>query len=139
MAFEFNGNMVDVVAVAIPVVGSIALFSFLAVASWADARRKEREAYYTAETLKKIAESSGEGAKSALELLREKQKNSSHRRIEGLKLGGLITAAVGAGVMLLLHGIANDDGPVYLVGVIPLLIGAALLVYVFALAPKEAE
>src|ERR1700691_4268570 len=107
MAFDIGENIIPVAGMLVPIVGSIALFSFLAVHTWCDARRKEREAYYTAETLKKIAESSGEGAKSALELLREKQKNSSHRRIEGLKLVGLITAAVGAGVMLLLHGIAN--------------------------------
>jgi hypothetical protein len=135
MAFEIDSNAVGVVAVAIPVVGSIALFSFLAVASWS----KEREAYYRSETLKKIAESSGEGAKSALELLREQEKNAAKRRLEGMKLGGLITAAVGIGVMVLLRGIANDDGPVYLVGLIPLLIGAALLVYPFILAPKEVE
>lgn len=140
MAFEANSNTVGVVAIAIPVVGSIALFSFLAVASWAEARRKEREAYYTSEAVKKIAESSAEGAKSALELLREKEKNAFRRRLEGLKLGGLITAAVGIGVMVLLRGIVErEDGPVYLVGVIPLLIGAALLIYVFAFAPKEAE
>ncbi len=137
MAFDLNGNAVGVVAVAIPVVGSIALFSFLAVASWSDARRREREAYYKSEMLKKIAESSGEGAKSALELVREQERNTSRRRLEGMKLGGLITAAVGIGVMALLHGIANDDGPVYLVGLIPLLVGLALLVYSFALAPKE--
>jgi lipopolysaccharide export LptBFGC system permease protein LptF len=140
MAFEVNSDMVGVVAIAIPVVGSIALFSFLTVASWSEARRKEREAYYTAETLKKIAESSGEGARSAIELLHEKQRGSFRRRIEGLKLGGLITVAVGIGVMLLLHGVVDrEDGPVYLAGVVPLLIGAALLVYVFAFAPKEAE
>ena len=139
MAFEVDNNTVGVVAIAIPVVGSIALFSFLAVAAWSDARRKEREEYYRSETLKKIAESSGEGAKSAIELLREQEKNAVKRRLEGMKLGGLITAAVGIGVMALLRGIANDDGPVYLVGLIPLLIGVALLVYPFVLAPKEVQ
>ena len=93
----------------VPIVGSIALFSFLAVAAWSDARRKEREAYYRNETLKKIAESSGEGAKSAMELLREQEKNAVKRRLEGMKLGGLITAAVGIGVMVLLHGIEHES------------------------------
>jgi hypothetical protein len=120
----------------IPIVGSIALFSFLGVASWSDARRKEREAYYTSETLKKIAESSGESAKSALELLREQERNAVKRRLEGMKLGGLITAAVGIGVIVLLRGLEHEE-PVYLVGVIPLLIGLALLAYAFVLAPKE--
>ena len=139
MAFDVDGNMVGVVSIApflIPIVGSIALFSFLGVASWSDARRKEREAYYKNETLKKIAESSGEGARSAIELLREQKKNVTKRRLEGMKLGGLITAVVGIGVMALLHGLVHDE-PVYLAGLIPLLIGLALLVYAFLLAPKE--
>ncbi len=136
MIFDIDSNAVGVVAIAIPVVGSIALFSFLGVASWSEARRKEREAYYTSETLKKIAESSGEGAKSALELLREKEKNYIKRRLEGSKLGGLITAAVGLGIMALLRGIVHDE-PVYLAGLIPLLIGVAMLTYAFVLAPKE--
>jgi hypothetical protein len=136
MAFEMDPNAVGIVAVAIPVIGSIALFSFLSVAVWADARRKEREAYYESETLKKIAESSGEGAKSAIELLREQHKSVTKRRLEGMKLGGLITAVVGIGVMALLHGLVHEE-PVYLAGLIPLLTGLALLVYAFVLAPKE--
>jgi hypothetical protein len=130
-------TVVGVSVFLVPIVGSIALFSFLAVTTWSEARRKEREAYYTSETLKKIAESSGEGAKSALELLREQQKNHVKNRLEGMKLGGLVTAAVGIGVMMLLRGIVRDEGPVYLAGLIPLLIGMALLVYAFLLAPKE--
>ena len=138
MAFDVGDNTVGVVAIAIPVVGSIALFSFLAVAAWSEARRKEREEYYRNETLKKIAESSGEGAKAAIELLREQNKSATRRRLEGMKLGGLITAVVGIGVMALLHGLVNDK-PVYLAGLIPLLIGLAMLTYTFVLAPKEVE
>jgi hypothetical protein len=134
--FDIGNNIQQMAPFLVPIVGSIAVFSFLAVASWSDARRKEREAYYTSETLKKIAESSGEGAKTAMELLRAQQKNVMIRRLEGMKLGGLITAGVGIGVMLLLHGLEHEE-PVYLVGMIPLLIGAALLIYAFVLAPKE--
>jgi len=129
-------NIVPVAAMFVPIVGSIALFSFLGVASWSEARRKEREAYYTAETLKKISESSGEGAKSAVEYLQEQNRNARQRRLEGIKLGGLITAAVGIGVMFLLHGLEREE-PVYLAGLIPLLIGVALLVYAFMLAPRD--
>ena len=135
MAFQTGDNMVGVVAVAIPVVGSIALFSFLAVATWSDARRKERETFYKSETLKKIAESSGEGAKAAIELMREQEKSVAKRRLEGMKLGGLITAVVGIGVMALLHGLVRDE-PVYLAGLIPFLVGVVLMLYGFFLAPK---
>ena len=61
MAFDdIDRTLVPLAAMLVPIVGSIALFSFLAVTTWSEARRKEREAYYTSETLKKIAESSGE-------------------------------------------------------------------------------
>ena len=138
MVFDRGDNLVDVVSVAIPVVGSIALFSFLAVASWSDARRKERETYYKSETLKKIAESSGEGAKAAIELIREQEKNTVRRRLEGMKLGGLITAVVGIGVMVLLRGLVHST-PVYLAGLIPVLVGLAILPYSLLLAPKQVE
>lgn len=136
MELNIGDGIASIAPFLIPIVGSIALFSFLGVASWSDARRKEREAYYTSETLKKIAESSGEGASSAMELLREQQKNAAKRRLEGMKLGGLVTAAVGIGVMVLLRGLEHEE-PAYLAGLIPLLIGLALLVYAFLLAPKE--
>jgi len=136
MALDFDGNMVPVAAMFVPIIGSIALFSFLGVATWSDARRKEREAYYRTEALKKIAESSSEGAKSAVEYLQEQERSARRRRMEGMKLGGLITAAVGIGMMVFLRGVDHDE-PAYLMGLIPLLIGVALLVYVFLLAPKE--
>jgi len=113
-------------------VGSIALFSFIAVASWADARRKEREAYYRSETLKKLAETQGP---IALELLRQQETEHWRERREGVKLGGLVTGAVGIGLMVLLRALERE--PVYLVGLIPLLIGVSLLAYGFFLAPRD--
>ena len=138
MGIELGNNVVPVAAMAVAVVGSIAVFSFLSVAVWSDTRRKEREVYYKNETLKKIAESSGEGAQAAIELLREQNRTVTKRRLEGMKLGGLITTVVGIGVMALLRGLVRDE-PVYLSGLIPLLIGLALLTYTFLLAPKEVE
>ena len=48
----------------------IALCSFLAVRSWVKARQKEREAFYRAEAVKKIAEMQGNIPESVLSLLR---------------------------------------------------------------------
>jgi hypothetical protein len=126
-------------------VGSIAFFSFVAVASWSDARRREREAYYKSETIKRIAEVQGAGPSAAVEFLREEEKNAAQRRREGvkrrregIKLGGLVTAAVGIGLMAFLGATVRHE-PIYLVGLIPLLIGVVLLVYSYLLAPKEEE
>jgi hypothetical protein len=115
-------------------VGAVALFGFIAVASWSDARRKEREAYYKSETLKKLSESQGSSA--VLDLLREENKQAATRRKEGLRLGGLVNLAVGVGLMIFLRGLVPDEG-LYLVGIIPLLIGVALLFYSLFLAPRE--
>lgn len=109
------------------------MWAFIAVVSWADIRRKERVAYYRHETIKKISEMPGE---SGLALLREDERNTARRRRESIKLGGLITSAIGAGLMIFLRAIDPQE-PVYVVGLIPLLAGFALLIYSYVLAPKD--
>ncbi len=117
-------------------IGSISLFSFIAVATWVDSRGREREAYYKSETLKKIAESEGPTAKSALEFLYEQERLRTRRKREGIKLGGLVTVAVGLGLFPLLRAVVPNE-PDYLASLIPLFIGFALLIYGYVLAPKE--
>lgn len=116
-------------------VGAIALFSFLAVAAWSDNRRKERVAYYRSETLKKMAETASPGSNAPLEYMHQEEQISLRHRRESIRLGSLITGAVGIGLMVFLRGVAHEES-VYLVGLIPLLIGVALFVYVQFLAPK---
>jgi hypothetical protein len=109
-------------------VASIAMFSFVAVVVWAGERRREREAYYKSETIKKIAEAQGAGGGSAIEFLREEEKNSARRREEGQKLGGLVTVGVGIGLIAFIRAVDHHNDA-YLVGLIPLFIGIALLAY----------
>lgn len=114
----------------------VAVFSFLGVLAWSENRRKEREAYYKSETLKKLAEAQGPGASSAVELVKEEERIALRRRLEGLKLGGLITVAVGIGLMVFLKAVDHDHST-FLVGVIPLLVGVALFAYSYALGPRK--
>ncbi len=118
-------------------VAAASLFTFVAVASWAEARRREREAFYRSETLKKVAESQGGAA--VMELIRDEHKLAAARRRDGLKLGGLINIAVGIGLAVFLRFVGFVEIPesVFLVGLIPLLIGAALLAHVYLLAGTE--
>jgi hypothetical protein len=109
------------------------MWAFVAVVSWADIRRKEREAYYRHETMKKVAEMPAEGG---LALLREQERNNVRHRRENIKLGGLITLGVGIGLMIFLRAIDSAQ-PVYLVGLIPLFVGIALLMHCYVLAPKD--
>lgn len=115
-------------------VGAVALFAvFIPLVSWIEGRRKEREAYYRAETLRRVSEASGDGAKATLELLWEENRQKRQQAREGLKIGGLINIAVGLGLIPFLKMLLPGQA-VYLCGLIPLLIGVAMLAYVFLLA-----
>ena len=115
--------------------GAVALFSFLAVAVWSDNRRREREAYYKNEQLKNMPELQRDD-KVGVAVLREEERIALRRTREGIRLGGLITTAVGIALMVFLRELLNDR-PIYLVGLIVLLTGIALLVYGYILAPKD--
>src|SRR6185436_7506723 len=52
-------------------VAAIAFFTFLSVSAWSTARRREREAYYKSEAIKKIAEMQGATPEPVLQVLRE--------------------------------------------------------------------
>ncbi len=117
-------------------VASIAMFSFVAVVVWAGERRREREAYYKSETIKKIAETQGGGGGSAIEFLREEERISARRRQEGQKLGGVVTIGVGIGLIAFIRAVDHDNAAC-LVGLIPLFIGIALVAYAYVLAPKN--
>lgn len=114
-------------------VAASGMWAFVAAVSWADIRRREREAYYKHETMKRISEMPGE---SGLALLREDGRSAMRRRRENIKLAGLITSAVGIGLMIFLRAV-DSSRPVYLAGLIALLVGLALLSYSYILAPKD--
>ncbi len=110
-------------------------FSFLAVAAWSNARRREREAYYRSETVQRRA-TAGERIEDVLAFVRELEKNSARQRREGLQLGGLITLAIGVGIMIFIRAVERADPYAYLVGIIPALVGIAILAHSYTLKNK---
>jgi hypothetical protein len=115
-------------------IGAVSLFVvFIPLVSFIDGRRKEREAYYRAETLRRVAEAPGEGAKAALELIQSEARRERQRKREGMKAGGLINIGVGVGLMIFLRSLGGSGSP-WLCGLIPGFIGVAMLVYVMLLA-----
>src|SRR5215813_5213118 len=111
-------------------VGALALFGFLAVAAWSGARQQERESYYRNDMLKKLAESDTQSAVATLTYLQDKErateaKNEAKKR-EGYMVGGLVNIGVGIGLIVFLAGISHNRA-IGLVGLIPALIGVALL------------
>lgn len=124
-------TVVAAIGTLIPIVG----IAFAGFVIWLGVRLKEREYQNKNELLRKIAESQGDAAQKVLEMIRRQDYAAQVRRREGLKLGGLITLAVGLALMIFLHMIERSE-PVWTVGTIPALVGAALILYVLFLAPK---
>ncbi|HNX19143.1 MAG TPA: hypothetical protein PKG80_02620 [Acidobacteriota bacterium] len=118
----------------VPIVMFVCLFTFLSIAVWSGARRKEREAFYRAEERKRLLEASGVGADKVLELLREEELVSQRKRREGVKLGGVIVLAAGIGMQMMF--IQINDPEAQFVPAIPICIGAAMLLYAYLMAPK---
>jgi len=111
----------------IPIVGSIALFGFLSVASWADARRREREAFFRHELLKKVADSPG--GQQVVALMRQEEADRIERRRQAIQLAGWVTLGAGIGVGVLLSQLVRVVAGLWAVGAIPALVGAALVLH----------
>lgn len=118
----------------VPIVMFVCLFTFLSIAVWSGARRKEREAFYRAEERKRLLEASGVGADKVMDLLREEELVAQRKRREGVKLGGVIVLAAGIGMQLMFVQI--NDPEAQFVPAIPICIGAAMLLYAYLMAPK---
>lgn len=116
-------------------IGAVALFVvFIPTVTYMENRRKEREAFYKADTIRRLAESSGEGARAAVEMLKEEDRQSRTKKREGMKIGGLTNIGVGIALLIFLRALIPNE-PVYLCGLIPGFVGVALLTYALFLAP----
>ena len=80
-----------------------ALFTFLTFVVWFDGRRKEREAHYRNEMARQIAEAGNAGP--ILEFVRANERAAAERVQMWLSVGGLVTIAVGAALMIFLYAL----------------------------------
>ena len=125
-------HMPAVLGTLIPIAG----IAWLAFVIWLGVRQKEKEDFHRSEVLKKIAETPGDASQKVLELMRQQDQAAQARRREGMKLGGLITLATGIGLGIFLFLIEEEE-PVWAVGLIPFLIGAALFGYAVFMPKKQ--
>jgi hypothetical protein len=116
-------------------IGAVALFTFLAVTTWSENRAKERSEYYRHETYKKLAEQPSDQGAQVLEVMRTEERIKHRKMLEGIKLGGLVTTFVGIGLGVMLYTLAEPE--VAAVGLVPLGVGLALLLYATILAPRD--
>ena len=91
--------------------------------------------------LKKLAETDTATSAATLEYLREKERASEAKRLankrEGYMVGGLINIGIGVALMIFLSEVAESRA-VGTVGLIPGLIGVALLISAFLIVPRKA-
>ena len=113
----------------------IGLFAFLAVAVWAGTRYEERQAFYRHELYQQMVQHPGSGAEALRAMLEGEAQRRRVDRMGGIRLGGLITTAVGFGLGVFLFFIERNE-PMFLLALIPLLVGLALMFYGFVLAPR---
>ncbi|MGO9317909.1 MAG: hypothetical protein ACLPXT_06980 [Terracidiphilus sp.] len=125
--------IIPIIGMFIPIIAIVSTFTMIIFGIWFGTRQKEREAFYKAETLRRITESSGEGAKAAIDLLKEEERLKRIKSREGIKIGGLVCVSAGIALLIFLRALIGNE-PVYLCGLIPGLIGVALLVYVYFMA-----
>jgi len=120
----------------LPAISVVAVFTFVAIAAWSDNRRKERESYYRHETYRKIMEQPGDSAQAVLTVMQHEADLETRKRLDGMKLGGMITLVVGVGLGVFLYFLGLG-APIYLVALIPFLIGLVLTLFGFLVAPRS--
>jgi hypothetical protein len=108
----------------------VSVFAFCSIVVWVTFPARERQARDRAALLKTLAEQPGDNARQILDMLREEDARRIARKAreerQGWISGGVCTIAVGValGVMT---AVLDTKGGTWSVGLIPLLIGLALL------------
>jgi hypothetical protein len=123
-----GSGITPVIALAFTGLLMMIVFAFVSVVIWTEARRKEREALYRSELLKKLADTPGPGAEAVLSSLREEEQRKHGRRREYVTLGGVLCTTLGlAG--LLAHFVTHETGSndAWALCFVPILLGAALV------------
>jgi len=126
----------EILGIIAGVIGVVVLFTYLSIATYLAQRRRERDTYYRFELRKKALEQ-GAPAEALLEMQRQEDLLKQKRRRESLRLGGLITAGAGFGMI----GITITENDPETLGVVflPLFIGLAIFIYAQWLAPRGAD
>ena len=124
--------------------GAVGLFAYLSVAHWVDARTRDRQARDRLALLRRVAEQSPESAQLVVEQLRQEEgiareherREAQKSRRNGMQTGAiLIVLGIGLGVMFAM--VASRREPVWIIGLIPLLVG--VVVFGFAALDKSNE
>jgi hypothetical protein len=110
-------------------VGAIALFSFISVAHWVTTRAQERESRDRFALLKLLLEHPGDEGQRVLVTWREQEAASAVKARRERMMGGLVAAATGVGLSLMLGMLSDWDNGSWAIGLIPLFIGLTIALF----------
>lgn len=121
---------------------AVGAFAFCSVVVWVTVPAKERQARDRLSLYKTLAENPNENARLVLEALRQEDEQRLERKAResrgGLLLAGMILVGVGVGLAVMVTTLAEERSG-WAVGLIPFLIGCALLASAFVGNRKEAR
>jgi hypothetical protein len=115
----------------------LGLFAFLAVSVWASSQRDQREMKYRYELYLRMVEHPGPVADEVRALLERDAERRRAVEIADKRGGGFVVLAVGMGLGTALYFLVPGK-PVYLVALVPALVGVVLLMSALR-APREAH
>ena len=104
----------------------LGLFAFLAVSAWASSQREQRELRYRYELYQRMVEHPGPVADEVRALIERDAERRQAAETADQRSGGFVVLAVGIGLGTALYFLVPDK-PVYLVGLVPGLVGVVLL------------
>jgi hypothetical protein len=115
---------------------ALAFFGFLAVVAWLRNRKDERESANRHEIYRKMLESPGGSADAVRAFMHQDEERVEQREIDNGRLGGMVATAVGVAFTMFLYGL-RPERPVFLLGLLPLLVGVVLLINASVLAKRR--
>ena len=105
----------------------LGLFAFLAVSAWATSQRDQREMKYRYELYQRMVEHPGPMTDEVRALLDRDAERRQAAEIADRHSGGFVVLAVGISLGTALYFLVPAK-PVYLVGLVPGLVGVVLLI-----------
>jgi hypothetical protein len=110
-------------------VASEALFSFLSVMSWLGMRTAERLARDRFSMMKALLDHPGEQGERVLAAWREQELRKEEQDRRGRVVGGAVVVAVGVSLSVMMTVLGDRDSGAWVVGLIPLSIGAVIALF----------
>jgi hypothetical protein len=119
---------VQIAAMLLSAVYVLALAAVLSIVVWARERRREREALYRHETLRRLIEQGQMSAERLGEFLAAEDAEGQRRRRRALRLWAAALLAAGIGLLLGLRG--AEEVPVRGIGFLPACLGLGLVAHI---------